>query len=147
MVTRRLWCDAEAGAYAREALNFPGLQVLARVDSEQRQGGAVVSQETRYFAFSGDPSRVTPEQLLAKVRGHWQVENSLHFIKDRWWDEDRHYCSRPGLARGLVVLLNAALSLLRAAPVFEDGLPIRARADALNDDMPLALSLLTHAFS
>ncbi len=71
----------------------------------------------------------------------------MHFIKDRWWDEDRHYCCRPGLAAGLVVLLNAALSLLRVAPIFEEGLPIRARADALNDDMQMAIDLLTQGFA
>jgi len=28
------------------------------------------------------------------VRQHWRIENSLHFLKDRWWDEDRHQCTR-----------------------------------------------------
>jgi hypothetical protein len=46
------------------------------------------------------PERVTPDELLAAVRGHWQVENGLHFIKDRWWDEDRRYNTRPRVALG-----------------------------------------------
>ncbi len=75
------------------------------------------------------------------------IENSLHYLKDRWWDEDRHSCCRPGLAGGLVVLLNAAWSLLRGAPIFEEGVPIRARADALNNDMQTAISLLTQVFT
>lgn len=41
------------------------------------------------------------EQLLASVRRHWQVENSVFFLKDRWWDEDRHWTRRAGLSEWL----------------------------------------------
>ncbi len=74
MVTRRLWCDAEAADYAREALSVPGLRLLLRVDSERRRAGVVTARETRYFASSLDPAGVTPADLLALVRGHWSVE-------------------------------------------------------------------------
>ena len=47
------------------------------------------------------------------VRDHWQIENSLHFVKDRWWDEDRHYLSRAGLGEVFATLTNFALSILR----------------------------------
>ena len=143
MVTRRLWLDVETADYAREALSFPGLRILLRVDSQTREAGAVVAGETRYFATSLDPDRVTPDGLLAAVRGHWQVENGLHFIKDRWWDEDRHYSKRPGLALGFAVLLNAVVTVLRAASGPADERPLRARADALAWDIHQALDLLT----
>ena len=69
---------------------------------------------------------MTPDALLAAVRGHWQVENGLHFIKDRWWDEDRHYSKRPRVAEGFAVLLNAVVTVLRAAGDPEDDRPLRA---------------------
>ena len=53
------------------------------------------------------------------------VENGLHFIKDRWWDEDRHYSTRPGVALGFAVLLNAVVTVLRATADPEDDLPLR----------------------
>jgi len=141
-VTRRLWLDVETADYAREALSFPGLRILLRVDSETRGGGAEPRTETRYFATALDPGRVTPDGLLAAVRGHWQVENGLHFIKDRWWDEDRHYSKRPGVALGFAALLNAVVTVLRATADPEEGLPLRARADALGWDIHQALHLL-----
>jgi predicted transposase YbfD/YdcC len=61
--------------------------------------GEILSDESRYFVTSLDPASVTSSELQSYIRGHWQVENCLHFIKDRWWDEDRHYTKRPGLAR------------------------------------------------
>jgi len=74
---------------------------------------ARLSHDTRYFITSLDPSDVTPSDLQKIVRDHWQIENSLHFVKDRWWDEDRHYLSRPGLGQVFATLTNFALSILR----------------------------------
>jgi hypothetical protein len=74
VVTRRLWCDAATADYAREALSFPGLRVLARVDCETRRHDGSTTRESRYFAASLDPARVTPARLLELVRGHWEVE-------------------------------------------------------------------------
>jgi predicted transposase YbfD/YdcC len=116
----------------RTHLNFVGAQLALRVDRELRDAeGTQVLLETRYFVSSLDPDQVTPQELLKHVRGHWQVENCLHFIKDRWWDEDRHYTKRPGLADTLAALLNMALTLLRLADVFDEDLPMRGRADHL----------------
>ena len=116
MVTRRLWLDLETADYARRDVVVSGLRILLRVDSETRGGGADPKTETRYFAASSDPGRVTPDELLAAVRGHWQVENGLHYIEDRWWDEDRHYSTRPQVALGFAVLLNAVVTVLARVP-------------------------------
>jgi hypothetical protein len=143
VVTRRLWYDTATADYAREALDFPGLRVIVRVDSEVRAPGAEATTETRYFAGSLDAARVGPGGLLDRVRGHWQVENSLHYEKDRWWDEDRHVCRRPGLAAGFTVLLSAALTVLRAAGCDLIEGSLRGAADALCWDVRRAISLLT----
>jgi hypothetical protein len=143
VVIRRLWLDLETADYAREALNYPELRILARVDCEQRRGGVVESLETRYFACSMDPAGLTPAGLLGLIRGHWQVENSLHYIKDRWWDEDRHYTVGAAKGLALATLRNGALSILRVAPGFAADEPIRARADELNWDVDRAIDLLT----
>jgi len=146
VVTRRLWTDTETADYAREQLSYPGLRILARVDCEVRKGGRVLSAETRYFACSLDPERVASWELLRLIRGHWAVENSLHHIKDRWWDEDRHYTKQPGKGEALAALRNAAISILHLVPTFEQGEPIRARADRLNRDPDLAVELFTATF-
>jgi Transposase DDE domain len=117
----------------REQLNFPGAQLAIRLDREVRDGeDTQVLFETRYFIASLDPEAVTPRGLMGYGRGHWQVENSLHFVKDRWWDEDRHYSKRPGLAEALALLVSVALTVLRVCGHFEDKSPLRARADHLS---------------
>jgi hypothetical protein len=88
------------------------------------------------------PARTTPQQLLRYIRGHWQIENSLHFTRDRWWDEDRHWLKRPGLAERLATLLGAALSILQRTTAFDDNLPLRAKAEEIAANPCLALNLM-----
>ncbi len=143
VVVRRIWCDTASADYARAALSFPGLRVLARVDCETRPRVGAATTETRYFACGLDPARMAPARLLGLVRGHWQVENSLHYEKDRWWDEDRHVCRRPGLAAGFTTLLTAALTALRATGCDVAEGSMRGAADALCWDVGRAISLIT----
>ena len=94
----------------------------------------------QYQFTSLDPDRVSAADLLRYVRGHWQIENSLHFLKDRWWDEDRHHTRRPGLSAVLAAINNIALSVhrLRSDP----NQPLRASADFLTWSSRQALELL-----
>ena len=92
--------------------------------------GDVLSCESRYFISSLDPEQVTPSELLAWIRGHWEIENCLHFVKDRWWDEDRHHLRRPGLGERFVAILNAAMGVLRLLHG-DDGQPLKATAELI----------------
>lgn len=91
-------------------------------------------------SLSGDETSAA--QLLHRVRGHWGVENRLHFIKDRWWDEDRQWSTRPGLAERLAMLRDAALAVLRLLPGVPDDMPIRGRADHLGRNLRKALKFI-----
>ena len=125
-----MWVDLDNAEYIRETLNLPGRRIALRVDREVRsRDGQVMSHDVRYFVTSLDPDRVTAAELLQHVRDHWSVENGLHFMKDRWWDEDRHHTRRPGLSACLAAINNAAISIhrLRSDP----HLPVRASADRI----------------
>ena len=101
-----------------------------RVDRDLvAEDGTLRRHDTRYFLTSLDPSAVHADQLLADVRQHWQIENSVFFVKDRWWDEDRHWTRRPGLSEWLAHLTTAALTVLQAFRTPAQSL--RAAADNL----------------
>ena len=123
-----MWVDLDNAEYIRETLHLPGCQIALRVDRELRTAaGEVVLHDTRYYLSSLNPNEVTAAELLQYVRDHWRIENNRHFLKDRWWDEDRHHTRRPGLSACLAAINNAALSIhhLRSVPQ----LPVRAAAD------------------
>lgn len=136
-----MWVDVDNAEYIRETLDLPGCRIALRVDREvRRSDGEVVSHDVRYFIASLNPERVTAADLLQHVRDHWKIENGLHFVKDRWWDEDRHHTRRPGLSACLAAINNAALSIhrLRSDP----SLPVRASADHIAWNPALGLQLL-----
>lgn len=129
-------------AYIREATSFPGIELIVRVDLDVSVAGAPGRHETRYFVDSSSADTVSPARLMRRVRGHWGVENGLHFIKDRWWDEDRQWSTRPGLAERLAALRDAALAALRLLPGVPDDLSIRGRADHLGRKLRKALKFI-----
>ena len=134
--------EGEEVAYIREATSFPGLELILRVDLDIAVAGVADRQESRYFVCSLSADEVSPGQLLRLVRGHWCVENGLHFIKDRWWDEDRQWSTRPGLAERLAMLRDAALTALHVLPGVPEEMPIRGRADHLGRKLRKALKFI-----
>lgn len=142
MEVRRLWVDLDDADWIRETLNLSGCRIALRIDREVRtRKGDVVSCDVRYFVSSLCPERTTAKTLLRHARGHWQVENGLHFVKDRWWDEDRHATRRPGLSAAMAALTTLAVSIhrLRSDPKR----PLRASADRIAWTPAHGLRLLT----
>jgi predicted transposase YbfD/YdcC len=136
-----VWVDVDNAEYIRETLDLPGCRIALRVDREVRSpDGSVLSRDVRYFITSLDPEQVTAADLLRYVRDHWKIENGLHFLKDRWWDEDRHHTRRPGLSACLAAINSAAVSIhrLRSDP----DLPVRASADQIAWKPALGIEML-----
>ena len=102
-----------------------------------------VSRERWYLLTGLSSQRCAPKELLRVIRNHWSVENSLHHVKDRSWDEDVHTLRRPGLGevyqpgqygperpapRGMVSLQNVhapASQNLRLPPSADHRTPLR----------------------
>lgn len=69
--------------------------------------------ETVYAVTSLTAEQATPAELAGWVRGHWTVENRLHWVRDVTYDED-HSQIRTGTGpRAMASLRNLALSVLR----------------------------------
>jgi predicted transposase YbfD/YdcC len=134
--------EGDEVAYVRDATGFPGIAMMLRIDTEVTKAGIPVRREARYLITSLGSDEVSPRRLMDLVRGHWGVENGLHFIKDRWWDEDRQWSLRPGLAERLAMLRDAALAVLQRISGPAGNLPIRARADHLSRRPRKALKLI-----
>jgi predicted transposase YbfD/YdcC len=134
--------EGEEVDYIRETTGFPGIEMILRVDSEVKKSGVATRLETRHFVTSLGADEASPKRLMEIVRGHWGVENGLHFIKDRWWDEDRQWSTRAGLAERLATLRDGALAALRLIPGLPKDLPIRGRADHLGRRLRKALKFI-----
>jgi predicted transposase YbfD/YdcC len=91
--------------------SWPGLCTIAVVCRLCRAGGKETA-EVRYFLGSLDADART---IPALVRGHWGIENELHWVLDVAFREDAN--TRAGHAgKNLAWLRRLALSLLRRTP-------------------------------
>lgn len=107
-----------------------------RVDIETGE----VSREHWYLLTSLNSRRWTPRELLRVIRNHWGIENSLHHVKDRSWDEDVHTLRRPGLGEVYASLVNTALNALRLEGWFPKALsmPLKAKTCAFRPIQTIA---------
>ena len=99
-----------------------------------------VSRERWYLLTSLSSLRCAPKELLQVIRNHWSVENSLHHVKDRSWDEDVHTLRRPGLGEVYASLVNTALNALRLEGwfPFQMSMPLRAKTCAFRPTQTIA---------
>ncbi len=61
------------------------------------------------------PAKADAAQILAFNRGHWKIENCLHYVRDVTFDEDRSQVRRGQRPHAMASLRNVAISLLRLA--------------------------------
>jgi hypothetical protein len=114
VIVHKIAVNATDADYVREAWEVPNCRSVICKVREVWKGKERISCSKRYFVSSLDAQVVSPERFLALSCGHWQVENRLHLVKDRWWDEDKHALFRPGLGDIWAAMTDLAISLLWA---------------------------------
>jgi predicted transposase YbfD/YdcC len=92
--------------------NLVDLIALARVET-WRTVGDKTTHKVRAYALS---RRMTPAEVLRAVRGHWQIENNLHWQLDVLMAEDDTRNRKGGGPAVLAALRRMALNVLRAEP-------------------------------
>ena len=98
------------------------------------------SKECCYLLTSLPPHQCRPGEILRLFRSHWSIENNLHHVKDRNWDEDRHTLCRPGLGEVFATPVNVSLNTLRLDGWFASGMsmPLRAKTCAFRPEQTIA---------
>ena len=90
---------------------MPDLATIACVEAERIVDGKT-TRATRYYLSSAP---LTPERFAQAVRAHWAIENSLHWVLDVTFDEDRARNRKDNGPANLAILRRLALNLLRTA--------------------------------
>lgn len=73
--------------------------------------------ETVYAITDLQVHQAEPAQLATVIRGHWSIENKVHWVRDVTYDEDRSQIRTGTGPQVMAALRNAAISVLRVAGV------------------------------
>jgi hypothetical protein len=118
--TRMLWAltdpdlNARAGEAGAHGTAWPHLAQVCRVERRRitvRTG--VIEREVTYAVTSRPPERADAAALLAALRGHWGIENRLHWVRDVTFDEDRSQLRTGAAPQATAACRNLTLALLR----------------------------------
>ena len=110
--TRTIWVADAAGLH-----DFPHLSQVIRImrEVDDAKTKTARSTETVYAVTSLGTDKATRRQLLVAARGHWSIENGLHWVRDATMREDRSKVRSGSAPRALATMRNLVISVLRLA--------------------------------
>jgi predicted transposase YbfD/YdcC len=139
--TRDCWAlsDPDILTYIIDYKEWPGLHSLIKVTSDRQIDGQS-THATRYFISSLPP---VASHLLAAVRAHWHIENSLHWVLDLAFREDANRSRKDNAPQNLAVLHHIALNFLKQEPSLKVG--VKAKRLRAGWDQQYLLKVLSAA--
>ena len=96
--------------YPGEA-RFPDLAMLGRVETEVERDGEI-ERQTRYYVCS---TRLSAEMFARVIRGHWGIENRLHWMLDVVFREDLARLRSGNAPQNMAIVRHVAMNLLSNA--------------------------------
>ena len=109
--TRTIWTSSKIG----EDISFPHVAQLVRIMREVDDAKTKTARHTE-TVYGVTSSAASPKVLLHASRGHWQIENSLHWVRDAM-GEDASKVRSGSAPRVLATLRNLTIGVLRLAGV------------------------------
>jgi predicted transposase YbfD/YdcC len=109
--TRKVWCISDVQWLGAAGQDWPGLRSLALVEATRQVAGQTATTECRYYISSLEGRDA--QAMGASIRGHWGIENRLHWLLDMTFQEDQSRIRKGHGAENYSRLRRIALNLLR----------------------------------
>jgi predicted transposase YbfD/YdcC len=103
-----------ASTQLNDYLDWPGMAQVMVIERTWWERGEK-KHAVRYGITSLPPTSADAPRLLALVRGHWQIENGLHYVKDVTLGEDRSLIHKGNGPSIMAILRDTVVSVLHRA--------------------------------
>ena len=103
-----------ASTELNDDLDWPGVGQVLMVERRWQERGES-KRAVRYGITSLPPAVADAARLLTLVRGHWQIENGLHYVKDVTLGEDRSLIHTGHGPSVMAILRDTVVSVLHRA--------------------------------
>jgi len=128
---RRVWASGEVGWLRRRHPDWKHLRGVVCVEARRLDlATGKLSIQRRYFITSLDPRRVGAARLGELVRGHWSIENQLHWCLDVSFADDAARVRKDHGPANLAAIKRLALGLVRRS-VPQASTPLKAKRTSL----------------
>jgi predicted transposase YbfD/YdcC len=127
---KRIYTAFEVPGDFAEMAQWRGLKSLLLVVREYIDGKGDTHTGLRYYISSLPPQ---VKQLAAAVRGHWSIENNMHWVLDVTFKEDRSRAQAAHAQANLGVLRRTALSMLKNAEGLKGSMHCRRQQAGWNE--------------
>lgn len=109
--TRKCWVISDIAWIRQHHTNWKSIKSIVKVDST-REIKNKKSIETRYYISS---LQEKASKVLARIRSHWAIENSLHWVLDMSFGEDQSRIRKHNAPQVMGIVRHIALNLLQGA--------------------------------
>lgn len=124
---RQIRTSTELNSY----VDFPHCGQVFQIErTVRRLDSTPLRHEIVYGISSLTPKQASPARILELVRGHWEIENRLHWVRDVTFDEDRSRIRKGAGPQMMASLRNLAITLFRIAGACNVAAAIRTCANA-----------------
>jgi len=135
----RHYLTIERPSGIRDEALWADLRTISMVVSERRVAGGAATSEVRYYIGS-KPGKA--KEYARYIRGHWGIENSLHWVLDMAFDEDRSRTRKDHGPENVALLRRLAVSILKNAKACHGSIRSK-QLQAMLDDAALEEMLRT----
>ncbi len=109
-------CEANAALKLPKYLDWPGSkQVMRRTCRRVKLSTGEISEEVTYGITSLGWGQAGAKELERLWRGHWTIENRVHYVRDVTMGEDQNQMHTGNAPQVLAALRNGIISLLRVS--------------------------------
>jgi len=108
---------------------WPNLRSVVCIESTRRSGDTITAEARHYLSSVPADARA----LYQAIRGHWGIENRLHWVLDLAFHEDASRVRADHAPENLAIVRHIALNLLRRDPSRRIGLANSRLRAALDD--------------
>lgn len=132
---RRVWSTQDLDWF-EDRSKWKGLRSIIMIESERTVGAAETSIERRYYWSS---HVVNAETFAAMIRGHWGIENDLHWCLDMAFREDESRIRTDHGPENIALLRKIAMNLAKSERTHKRGIQAKRKLAAWSDDYLLKL--------
>ena len=103
-----------ASSALQDYCSWPGLEQVFRIErtvTDKRNGKTHTEVHNGITGLA--PAAANAQRLAALVRGHWRIENRLHWVRNKDFVEDASRVRIKQAPQAMAIFRNLAISLLR----------------------------------